>query len=322
MSERVQLRSLAKINLDLRVLQKRADGFHELRTIFQTISVADTIEIDYVSGRTKIELTSSVDIPGNLILKACDLVLRATKSKGQLRIRLTKRIPMGSGLGGGSSNAAAVLLALPALLKKVLPLEKLLELGAELGSDVPFFLIGGTAVGLGRGTELYPLPDVPAQSGTGTGLLITPEIHSSTALAYAALKRKVLDEAPVAILRSFQSLTLCASSPTASPQPPPVNDFETVVFRQHPQLQSIKEKLLQLGARRAMMTGSGSALFGLFPSRESRDRAAERFRKEFRGNQVYPFSMVSRGRYRAMWWRQLGMCSESRTWPPQDRYAR
>jgi len=99
------------------------------------------------------------------------------------------------------------------------------------------------------------------------------------------------------------------------------NDFETVVFHQHPQLKSIKGKLLKSGARRARMTGSGSALFGLFASRELRDRAAGMFRKEFSSNRVYPFTMVSRGRYRALWWRQLAVSSENMTWPPQDRYA-
>ena len=179
MSEFARLRSLAKINLDLRVLHKRPDGFHELRTIFQTISLADTIEVEFERGRTRIELKSNIDIPGNLIVKAADLVLRSLRAKGQLRIRLTKRIPMGGGLGGGSSNAASVLLALPGLLKKKISIEKLLDLAAELGSDVPFFLLGGTAVGLGRGTELYPLPDVPPHPG----LLITPDIHSSTGLS-------------------------------------------------------------------------------------------------------------------------------------------
>lgn len=318
MPDQVRLRSLAKINLDLRVLHKRRDGFHELRTIFQTISLADTIEVQYLRGRSGITLTSNVDIPGNLILKAADLVLRALKAKCQLRIRLTKRIPMGGGLGGGSSNAAAMLLALPVLLKKKIPLEKLLELAAELGSDVPFFLIGGAAVGLGRGTELYPLPDSPAHPG----LLITPDIHSSTVAAYAALNREVLDESAPAILRNFQAFTICATSPTANRQPPPLNDFEPVVFRQYPQLKSIKGKLLQLGARRALMTGSGSALFGLFPSRELRDRAAGWFRRQLPANQVYPFSMVSRSRYHALWYRQLAVSSENMTWPPQDRYAR
>ncbi len=153
MRDRVRIRSLAKINLDLRVLRKRPDGFHELRTIFQTISLADTIRIEYQRGRTRIELNSNVNIPDNLILRAADSVMKAARAKGRLRFDLTKRIPLGGGLGGGSSNAASVLLALPALLGKRVPLEKLMELAAELGSDVPFFLAGGTAVGIGRGAE-------------------------------------------------------------------------------------------------------------------------------------------------------------------------
>lgn len=318
MPDHVRLRSLAKINLDLRVLHKRPDGFHELRTVFQTISLADTIEIQHRPGRGKTELTSNVDIPGNLILKAADLVMRACRANRQLQIRLIKRIPMGGGLGGGSSNAATVLLALPAIVGKPLAFEKLLELAAELGSDVPFFLMGGTAVGIGRGTELYPLPDVPESPG----LLLTPDIHSSTAAAYAALKRQPLVEPPPAILRQFQAFTLSASLPTANRQPPSLNDFEPVVFAQHPHLKSMKRKLLQLGARRAMMTGSGSAIFGLFQNREIRDRAAGQLRKVFPSNQVYPFTTVSRGRYRALWWRQLGVSSQSKTWPPQDRYER
>jgi 4-diphosphocytidyl-2-C-methyl-D-erythritol kinase len=311
MSEIARLRSLAKINLDLRVLHKRPDGFHELRTIFQTISLADTIEVEYARGRTSIELKSNVDIPGNLIVKAADLVLRTLRAKGRFGIRLTKRIPMGGGLGGGSSNAASMLLALPRLLKKKISIEKLLDLAGELGSDVPFFLLGGAAIGLGRGTELYPLPDVPPNPG----LLITPDIHSSTALAYAALNRKVLPEASPDMINRFQAVAWGTSADFT-------NDFEMVVFSQHPQLKSMKGKLLRLGAWRAMMTGSGSALFGLFANRELRDGAAGAFRREFPSNQVYPFEMVSRGRYRALWWRQLAVSSESRTWPPQDRYAR
>jgi 4-diphosphocytidyl-2-C-methyl-D-erythritol kinase len=310
MPECVRLRSLAKINLDLRVLHKRRDGFHELRTLFQTISLADTIEVEYQRGRTRIDLKSNIDIEGNLIVKAADLVLRALRAKGQLRFKLTKRIPLGGGLGGGSSNAAAVLLALPALIGKRLPLEKLIELGTELGSDVPFFLLGGTAVGLGRGTELYPLLDVPSSPG----LLITPEIHSSTAAAYEALRRETLPAAPTDMINGFQAVAWDLAGGWT-------NDFETVVFHQHPQLESMKGELLKLGAWRAMMTGSGSALFGLFANRPQRDRAAAAFRKELPSNRVYPFSMVSRGRYRALWRRQLAISPENKTWPPQDRYA-
>ena len=317
MPDRVRLRSLAKINLDLRVLHKRPDGFHELRTVFQTISLADTIHVEHSRGPAKIELKSNIDIPANLVVKAAESVIRVLNAKGQWQIALTKRIPMGSGLGGGSSNAATVLLALPALLKKRIPLEKLMELAAELGSDVPFFLMGGTAVGLGRGTELYPLPD----ASPSPGIIVASGIHSSTPEAYAALKRPVLSEVSPAILREFQAFVVSSDGPMANSQPP-INQFETVVFEQHPRLKSIKGKLLRLGARRALMTGSGSALFGLFSSRESRDRAAGWFRRQLPENQVYPFQMVSRGRYRALWWRQLAVSSENMTWPPQDRYAR
>jgi 4-diphosphocytidyl-2-C-methyl-D-erythritol kinase len=311
MLERLLVRSLAKINLDLRVLHKRPDGFHELRTIFQTISLADTIGMEYRPGRTRIDLNSNLNIADNLILRAADSVLKAVRATGRFRFDLLKRIPLGGGLGGGSSNAAAVLLALPVLLRKHVPFERLLELAAELGSDVPFFLTGGTAVGIGRGTEVYPVPDAPARPG----LLIAPGTHSSTAAAYEALHRKVLVELPTDRVNKFQALAW-------DPDPRWINDFETVVFPQHPQLESIKGKLLKLSAWRAMMTGSGSALFGLFPSRELRDRAAEWFRKEFSNYQVHPFAMVTRGRYQALWRRQLEVSLGNRTWPPQDRYAR
>jgi|SRR5579859_2022248 len=318
MPQHVQLRSLAKINLDLRVLGKRPDGFHELRTIFQTISLADTIEMEYHRGRTEIDLKSNLEIPGNLIVKTADIVMKAARATGRLRVNLTKRIPLGGGLGGGSTNAAAVLLALPALLRKPLPFEKLLELAAELGSDVPFFLTGGTAVGIGRGTEVYPLPDAPSHPG----LLVATGVHSSTAEAYQALQRKPLTEMPLAIVNNFQSVVVDTPNYQTNPTPPWTNDFEPVVFRRHPPLKSIKGKLLKLGAWRAMMTGSGSALFGLFPSRESRDRAAEWFKKEFSSYQVYPFATITRGRYQALWRRQLEVSPGNRTWPPQDRYAK
>ena len=204
------------------------------------------------------------------------------------------------------------------LLKKPLPFEKLTELAAELGSDVPFFLTGGTAVGIGRGTEVYPLPETPSSPG----LIIATGVHSSTAAAYQALQRAPLGELSPAILNNFQAVAGAAPNYQTNPTPLWTNDFEPVVFRQHPQLKSIKGKLLKLGARRAMMTGSGSALFGLFPSRELRDRAAEWFRKEFKSYQVYPFATITRGRYQTLWRRQLEVSPGNRTWPPQDRYAK
>jgi 4-diphosphocytidyl-2-C-methyl-D-erythritol kinase len=314
MAARVRVRSLAKINLDLRVLNKRPDGFHDLRTIFQTISLADTIEIEYRPGRTQIDINSNLSIPGNIIVKAADSVLAATGKTGRIGFVLKKRIPLGGGLGGGSSNAAAVLLALPVLLKKPLGMEKLMELAASLGSDVPFFLLGGTAVGLGRGTEVYPLPDLPSLPA----LMITPGIHVSTADAYRALNRELTSAGP---RNDFQAVTWNVSEGYE-------NDFESVVFRQHSHLKLIKGKLLNLGARPALMSGSGSTIFGIFPSRQLRDRAAGWFRREFADDQVHPVSLVRRSQYHAMWRRQLGLALgiksvDSKLWPwqSQDRYA-
>jgi 4-diphosphocytidyl-2-C-methyl-D-erythritol kinase len=305
MGGRVRVRSLGKINLDLRVLNKRPDGFHELRTIFQTVSLADTIEIECRSGPTRIEIKSNISIPGNIIEKAADSVLAAIGKTARIGFVLKKRIPLGGGLGGGSSNAAAVLLALPVLLKKPLGREKLMELAASLGSDVPFFLLGGTAVGLGRGTELYPLPDL----GSLSALLITPGIHVSTAEAYRALNRGFAGESAWATWNISEAYE---------------NDFESVVFRQHSHLKLIKGKLLNLGARPALMSGSGSTIFGIFRSREVRDRAAEWFRKKYVAGQVHSVSLVGRSQYRALWARLLGVQLDSKLWPwqSQDRYAK
>ena len=244
-----RVRALAKINLDLRVLGKRADGFHELRTVFQTISLADSIELAFTPGRkTQVELQDSLAIPDNIVTRAARLALDAMRAAGRVEMRLTKRIPMGAGLGGGSSDAAAVLLALPALAGKALPLAALSTLAASLGSDVPFFLLGGTAVGIGRGTELFPLPDAPARQG----ILVAPGVHVSTAEAYAGLSPRLTSESLENKIFSFQSFAWDPGRPGLA-----ANDFEPVVFERHGRLSALKRSLAKAGARTAMMTGSG-----------------------------------------------------------------
>ncbi|MDP8980498.1 MAG: 4-(cytidine 5'-diphospho)-2-C-methyl-D-erythritol kinase [Acidobacteriota bacterium] len=313
-TSRVRLRSLAKINLDLRVLNKRADGFHELRTVFQTVSLADKIEVEYTPGRTtRLELDSTVQIADNLILRAADLALGAMGTRARVRFRLIKKIPMGGGLGGGSSNAAAVLLALPVLARKPLPMETLMDLGSQLGSDVPFFFLGGAAAGLGRGTELYPLPDLPSRPA----LLIAPGVHISTATAYADLRRKLTKELPSRIINSFQAFV---GRLAASAYGDGENDFESVVFGKYPQLESIRDKLLAAGAETARMSGSGSTLFGIFRDRKMRDRAALRIEREPGAGAIFPVTLVSRRRYQALWRRQLGIADMGGTiWPPRSR---
>ena len=291
----------AKINLDLRVLYKRADGFHELRTVFQTISLADRIGIAYTPGsKTNVGITGNVEIPNNLILRAAEAILNATKAKGVIEFQLDKRIPMGGGLGGGSSNAAAVLLALPVLLGKSIKPAKLHELAAELGSDVPFFLYGGTALGLGRGTELFPLADVPA----ARGLLAAPGIHVSTAEAYKALNRQAGTATPPIYFDAAQWATTG------------VNDFEPAVYAHHPELKRIANRLKRAGAATVRMSGSGSSIFSLFSDSATEATALQ----QFKGFHVHPVELISLRKYRSLWWNSLKRHTLIKAWPPQSRY--
>ena len=293
--------SLAKINLDLRVLYKRPDGFHELRTVFQTISLGDRIGIDYTPGpKTSIEIAGNVDIPNNLIVRAAEAVLKATKAKGAVQFQLNKRIPMGGGLGGGSSNAAAVLLALPVLLGKPLKPAKLHELASELGSDVPFFLYGGTALGLGRGTELFPLADAPP----ARGLLVAPPIHVSTPEAYKALNREPGSAAPAVY---FDPADWAATG---------TNDFEAAVYAQHPELKRIAARMKRGGAATVRMSGSGSSIFSIFSGKTAEAMALQ----QFKGFPVHPVEFVSRRRYQSLWWNCLKSHTLVKEWPPRSRY--
>jgi len=312
-----RLLAFAKINLDLRVLYRRADNYHELRTIFQSISLADRIHAAFTPARsTSIEVHSNVEIADNLIARAADACLGAMRLTGRVEFDLDKRIPMGAGLGGGSSDAAAILLALPVLAGKPLDWLTLLNLAAELGSDVPFFLLGGTAVAIGRGTELYPLPDFRAFPG----LIVAPEIHVSTTDAYRRLSAELTTESQQNKIVTFQAAVWRGSvrSPAEAEPSFGQNDFETVVFSRHPELKSIKRRLLKLGARPALMSGSGSAVFGLFPERDKLHRAIQSLRKE----RIFPITLVSRRQYHAEWWKRLGAHTKENLWPPQSRYAR
>jgi 4-diphosphocytidyl-2-C-methyl-D-erythritol kinase len=315
----VQLRSLSKINLDLRILHKRADGFHELRTVFQTISLADTIAIEYEkSRRTELTIEGSVDIPDNLILRAARAYLDAARLHARIHFRLTKRIPMGGGLGGGSSNAAAVLLALPVLAGKRIDTERI---ASRLGSDVPFFLYGGTALGLSRGEELYPLPDL-AQEPI---LVVSSGLHVATGPAYAALGRGLTFTESSTKINDFRGFVRALDTGRRATLASALseNDFEAVVFRQYPKLKTILGKLSKSGAAGVRMTGSGSAIFGLFASVEDRERARKVLDGES-GLQVTPARLVSRRAYQRLWRRQLRdhIVPGDDLWPPRSRYER
>jgi 4-diphosphocytidyl-2-C-methyl-D-erythritol kinase len=318
MPRKARVKAFAKINLSLEILGRRPDGFHDLRTVFQTISLFDTIDVEFAPGRkTDVVLDSSVEIANNLVARAAQAILDQTNAKGLARFVLQKRIPMGGGLGGGSADAAAVLLALPVLTGRPIGWERLLEIGSSLGSDVPFFLLGGTALGLGRGTELYPLPDAKRTHA----FLVAPGVHVSTAEAFNALARPLTWDWPSPKINTSQRVALSLDGGTrVSGEWSDFcsNDFESVVFRKHPDLGAIKRKLKKFGARPALMSGSGSSVFGVFPTSDAFDRAKAAFKREH----VFPISFVSRARYYASWWKQLSEHMQGTEWPPHSRYAR
>lgn len=325
MTRTAHIKSLAKINLDLRVLAKRPDGYHDLRTVFQTVSLADEIEIEFERARKRdISIDDALAIPDNLILRAAHAVLNEIGIQARIRFSLEKHIPMGGGLGGGSSNAAAVLLALPVLAGKIIPRDRLFHMAYLFGSDVPFFLEGGTRLGLGRGVELYPHADVHLKPI----LLVTPDLHVSTGPAYQALGRSLTFTDSSSSINNFQAFVraLDEGRDVVAASALSANDFETVVFRQYPQLRKIAERLRTLspGVR---MSGSGSTIFALFESEQDRERALGKIGEArlFKGCRVMKAELVSRGGYHRLWRRQLKehlVPFKEDSWPPRSRYAR
>ncbi|MBI3664865.1 MAG: 4-(cytidine 5'-diphospho)-2-C-methyl-D-erythritol kinase [Acidobacteria bacterium] len=296
----IRVEALAKINLGLRVLYRRPDNFHELRTVFQTISLADRIDLQYRrSGGPAIELTCNrAELSGlhNLAARAARRLLEATGNIGRVSLQLEKRIPVGAGLGGGSSDAAAVLWALGSLLRPLPPRELLFHLAAELGSDVPYFLLGGRALGVGRGTEVYPLADSPAR----WLLVVAPSIAVSTAEAYRRLAPHLTSSRWEDKIDRFCSV-ICVpeQGPARDFKLDPENDFEAVVFRLYPELERLKARLGELGARPALLCGSGSALFGLFADRRQALRARDSF--DLDDGDRFVVKTVGRADYQTRW---------------------
>ena len=292
MSVRLTLPSFAKVNLHLRVLGKREDGFHDIFTVFQTVSLHDEIAFERADGEIVLECDDPA-VPtdeSNLIVRAATRLRAEFGVSDGARMRLEKRIPMGGGLGGGSSNAAAALIGLSRMWGIEAGREDLVRIGEELGSDVPFFLEGGTAIGSGRGTEIEPVADFKAE----WMLIVTPDEHVSTAAAYAGLgAQNLTNEDSNRILRVCRSE---AESPdfllTAA-----TNDFEKTVFAQHPEIGRVKQRLIDLGATRAMMSGSGSSVFAIFDKEETRQTALKALDDEVNWRK-FAVAAVSRGEYR------------------------
>lgn len=259
----VVIRAHAKINLDLRVLGTRPDGYHELRTVFQAIALHDVIECEPHDGPLVIECdTAGVPLDrANLVWRAAEALWAALRRTGPVvgvKIRLTKQIPLQAGLGGGSADAAAALLALSRLWRADVRPNQLTDVAASLGADVPFFLSGGTALGLGRGDEVYPLADLPRH----WIVLLVPGFGVSSADAYGWYDSE-RELARGASLREPQYVP----GPWPSRAAQMVNDLEAPIARHHPEIEQMRMALRRVGALAAAMSGSGSTVFGLFQKR-------------------------------------------------------
>lgn len=292
------VRAHAKVNLDLRVLGVREDGYHELRTVFQTIELHDVLTCRERPGAFTLTCrTPGVPLDaGNLVWTAAAALWKALGRAGDVRdtaIAIDKKIPLQSGLGGGSADAAAALLALARLWGGA-PLTLLREIAGGIGADVPFFLSGGTALGLGRGEEIYPLVDLPPHFV----VLVRPPFGVSTAEAYAWY-----DEDRAAGLREVRELQLLPV-PWPSRAAQMINDLEPPVVRRHPEIGTLKAQLRESGAVAAAMSGSGSAVFGLFRTRRPAETAVR---------------LLARGGFRAVLTRTLSRAVHERRGRPTAR---
>jgi len=336
----VTVLSFAKINIGLAIGRRREDGFHELRTLYQTIALSDRLRLEVQRG-TGIDIRcKDVRVPAdesNTCYRMAERVLKALKTRGRVAIQIEKQVPPEGGLGGSSSNAAATLLGLQRALKRPLPPEERLRLAAEVGSDVPLFLVGGTVLGLGRGEQVYPLEDLPPL----LCVVATPALGVSTAQAFADWDSLAAREASRAVkltesgasdristfsrsmgawLGDFMSRRQVGASGKPSSGVPAgrgdraeallldlvrtgiENDFERVVFPQHPELRDVKRVLYGedgQGARYASLSGSGSSVYGLFDSRRAAQQAVARLKA--RGVPAQATSTLPRAEY----WRSI-----------------
>lgn len=288
----VSILAPAKINLGLAVLGRRPDGFHELWTLFQAVSLCDRLRIRRARHGVAVHCA---ELPGlgeaNLAHRAAALFLRETGTPGGLRVDLEKRIPAGGGLGGGSSDAAAVLLGCCRLFGVDPGRARLLAWAASLGSDVPFFLSGGTAVGRGRGELLSPAAPWP---GGATVLIHVPPAGLSTADVYGGLRAAPLTAGaaePTILTARWLEGDLRRFGAAL------FNDLEAPAFALAPGLAAVKAALLAAGAAGALLCGSGSSVFGLFAGPHEAARAARLLRGRFPGRFVSAHFVHERRRW-------------------------
>ena len=275
------------------MLGKRNDGYHEIDTVFQTISLHDSLTISVTDDPQIVLSCDDRSLPvdeRNLVWRAATSLQTHASIKKGARIHLEKRIPVQAGLGGGSSDAAITLIALAYLWRVDLARKEMLDIGRELGSDVPFFFSGGTARGRGTGGEVSPLADAPEMFL----LALKTNSNISTRQAYELLNSAALTSSEVkTILSSSLSNGFFDNLGAGGLR----NDFEAVAFQLAPEIESAKRALLRAGARVAMLAGSGSAVFGIFDNKDAQERAIQIIKLET-GWRVFPCKTVGRSDYR------------------------
>jgi 4-diphosphocytidyl-2-C-methyl-D-erythritol kinase len=310
----VTLPSFAKINLGLHIGAARKDGFHGLLTVYQTIGLHDILRVSALRG-SGIEIRcADPRVPtdeSNTCFRIVQKAMEALGAKGRVVVEIEKRLPIQGGLGGASANAVSALIGLERALKKTLPYEEKLRIAAEVGSDLPLFLVGGTVLGVGRGEEVYPLQDLPPMAC----VVVTPDVGVSTPKAFAEWDRSFSEgqaSQPQGALKGgapkltvptpsdrmvglSRALSAWLSKPySGAPsgrgraENPLLelvragikNDFEQVVFPEYPELCEGRSALEAAGAKYASLSGSGSALYGLFASRDAALKATVKLRKQ------------------------------------------
>jgi 4-diphosphocytidyl-2-C-methyl-D-erythritol kinase len=297
------VRSFAKINLGLKIGPLREDGFHELRTIYQTIALSDTVRVDVSKGLGIEVVCKDQRVPcdeTNTCWRVADRMLRSLKIRGKVRIAIEKRLPVQGGMGAASSNAVATMMAMEKELRQPLTPEERLRIASEVGSDLPLFLMGGTVLGIGHGEQVYPLEDLPSFHC----VIATPEVGVSTPAAFADWDKKwdakltnpkltaqSASDRIDTFSRTIYEWLNGSFTPTGVPskgwdraeallldlvRTGIENDFESVVFPKYPAIREVKRALEHSGAKYVSLSGSGSTVYGLFADKESAAKAAEK----------------------------------------------
>lgn len=270
MKKSIEREAFAKVNLTLEVLGKRADGYHSIRSVVQQISLHDTVIVEESD-----DFSSDSAFPDDLAVKAARLLASVACVKKGAFIKIVKRIPVGGGLGGGSADAAAALLALNELWDIGWSLERLVNVARQVGSDVPALVLGGTVLMEGRGEIVAPLFPENTQSEKINLVLVNPGIFCSTKDVYAKCNFR-LQETPSILYNMRTALESCDVHAVASAM---MNDLQAPAFSLHPEIESALKALVNAGVEGAMMSGSGSTVFGLVPNEADGRKIADEMKK-------------------------------------------